>query len=184
MAPPKTWQWERTINAEAYLVSTSQELLPHEFVQEAFDTPSMSWAHRTSPENMKTMLDNSCVVALYKVDSATSTTVQHTPLGMARMITDYSTFAYLTDVYLAEESRGSGLGRWLIHCCRDIVRELPDLRWLLLLTGSPAAQRMYEKDFGMEVLGVRDNGLVALGARRSILTGQRRHPWRLYQLQT
>jgi len=35
-------------------------------------------------------------------------------IGLARVITDYATFAYLCDVYIQEEHRGSGLGKWLM----------------------------------------------------------------------
>ena len=36
-------------------------------------------------------------------------------VGLARIITDYATFAYLCDVFIDEEHRGDGLGKWLIH---------------------------------------------------------------------
>ena len=45
-------------------------------------------------------------------------------IGFARVITDSVTYAYLCDVYIAEERRRRGLGSWLIHS----VLEHPDLR--------------------------------------------------------
>jgi GNAT superfamily N-acetyltransferase len=36
-------------------------------------------------------------------------------VGLARLITDYATMAYLCDVYILEEHRGRGLGKWLIE---------------------------------------------------------------------
>jgi GNAT superfamily N-acetyltransferase len=44
-------------------------------------------------------------------------------IGFARVITDFVTYAYLCDVYIAEERRRRGLGSWLIHS----VLEHPDL---------------------------------------------------------
>jgi GNAT superfamily N-acetyltransferase len=35
-------------------------------------------------------------------------------VGFARVITDRATFAYLCDVYVLEQHRGRGLGKWLI----------------------------------------------------------------------
>ena len=35
-------------------------------------------------------------------------------IGLARLITDYVTIAYLTDVYVLEEYQGKGLGTWLL----------------------------------------------------------------------
>jgi GNAT superfamily N-acetyltransferase len=46
--------------------------------------------------------------------------------GLARVITDYTTFAYLCDVFVLEEHRGRGLGTWLVGA----VADHPDLRGL------------------------------------------------------
>lgn len=37
-------------------------------------------------------------------------------VGLARVVTDRATFAYLCDVYVLESHRGRGLGKWLIEC--------------------------------------------------------------------
>jgi ribosomal protein S18 acetylase RimI-like enzyme len=47
-------------------------------------------------------------------------------VGLARVVTDRATFAYLCDVYVLPESRGAGLGRWLMDC----VMAHPDLAGL------------------------------------------------------
>jgi GNAT superfamily N-acetyltransferase len=47
-------------------------------------------------------------------------------IGLARVITDYVTYAYLCDVYIMETYRRQGLGSWLIHS----VLEHPDLKHL------------------------------------------------------
>ena len=47
-------------------------------------------------------------------------------VGLARVITDAATFAYLCDVYVLPEMRGRGLGKWLI----ERVMEHPDLQGL------------------------------------------------------
>ncbi|MEP6768932.1 MAG: GNAT family N-acetyltransferase [Acidobacteriota bacterium] len=52
-------------------------------------------------------------------------------IGFARVITDRSTYAYLSDVYVLEAWRGRGLALWLM----EIIRAHPDLqnlrRWML-----------------------------------------------------
>jgi len=35
-------------------------------------------------------------------------------VGLARVVTDRATYAYLCDVYVLEEHRGRGLGKWLV----------------------------------------------------------------------
>lgn len=51
------------------------------------------------------------------------------PIGFARLVTDYATYAYVADVFVLEEHRGRGLGKWLMAT----VAEHPDLadvrRW-------------------------------------------------------
>ena len=63
-------------------------------------------------------------------------------VGFARLITDYSTFAYLADVFILEEHRGQGLSKWLTQ----FIVEDPELqnlrRWLL---ATRDAHGLYEK---------------------------------------
>ena len=47
-------------------------------------------------------------------------------VGLARVVTDRATFAYLCDVYVLEEHQRRGLGRWLI----ETVMAHPDLQGL------------------------------------------------------
>jgi GNAT superfamily N-acetyltransferase len=47
-------------------------------------------------------------------------------IGLARVITDYATFAYLCDVYILETHQGQGLGKWLI----SVVTGYPPLQGL------------------------------------------------------
>lgn len=47
-------------------------------------------------------------------------------VGLARVVTDHATFAYLCDVYVLERHRGRGLGKWLI----ETVHAHPDLQGL------------------------------------------------------
>jgi GNAT superfamily N-acetyltransferase len=52
-------------------------------------------------------------------------------IGLARIVSDYTTFAWLCDVFIHEDYRGHGLGKWLMQ----IIHSHPDLqglrRWLL-----------------------------------------------------
>lgn len=52
-------------------------------------------------------------------------------IGFARLVTDYTTYAYLCDVFILEEYRGLGLSKWLMEC----VVKHPELqglrRWTL-----------------------------------------------------
>jgi N-acetylglutamate synthase-like GNAT family acetyltransferase len=53
-------------------------------------------------------------------------------IGFARVVTDYSIFAYLADVFILEKYRGNGIGKKLIQT----ILNYPDIkdvkRWLLV----------------------------------------------------
>jgi len=69
-------------------------------------------------------------------------------IGMARVVTDTIIVAYLCDVFIHEDFRGHGLGKWLMQT----VLEHPDLkfvrRWLLTTNDAHG----FYKQFGFEQL--------------------------------
>lgn len=66
----------------------------------------------------------------------------HRQLGFARAVSDLATYAYLTDVIVAEEARGQGIGSWMMEA---IVAhpDLQGLRRIALWTRD--ARALYEK---------------------------------------
>lgn len=73
-------------------------------------------------------------------------------VGFARVITDYATFAYLTDIFILEAYRRRGLAKWLVEC----ILEHPELqgfrRWLL---GTKDAHKLYAQ-YGFQSLAKPD----------------------------
>jgi GNAT superfamily N-acetyltransferase len=51
-------------------------------------------------------------------------------IGCARAVTDFTRFAYLSDVYVDPAHRGHGLGRWLVQTMLDHP-DVPRVRWVL-----------------------------------------------------
>jgi GNAT superfamily N-acetyltransferase len=82
----------------------------------AFLTTSY-WAEGISRELVEQALRSSLGFGLYE---------GLRQIGLARVITDGATFAYLCDVYVLPEMRGKGLGTWLMEC----VMAHPDLQGL------------------------------------------------------
>ena len=80
------------------------------------------WANTRSRSAVERSLKNSLCFGLYEGARQ---------IGLARVISDYATFAYLCDVYVLEAYQGKGLGTWLMKA----VMAHPDLqglrRWLL-----------------------------------------------------
>ena len=70
-------------------------------------------------------------------------------IGFARVVTDYSTFAWLCDVFILEDYRGQGIGKWLVEC----VVNHPELnRVKCILLASRNAHELYRKYGGFTEL--------------------------------
>ena len=78
---------------------------------------------------------------------------QGNQIGFARMITDTATFAYLADVYVLEEHRGKGLGKWIVETILAHP-SLQGLRRILLATRD--AHQLYAQ-FGFEPLATPES---------------------------
>jgi GNAT superfamily N-acetyltransferase len=72
------------------------------------------WANLRPRAIIELSLRHSLNFGLYYT-SAEAGNRNKTQVGLARVVTDYATYAYLCDVYLLEEHRGHGLGKWLIE---------------------------------------------------------------------
>lgn len=95
--------------------------------------------------------------------SSASSSASTNLIGFARCITDRVTLVYLTDVFIAAEWQGQGLGKWLVSCVQEVVADMPCLRRSLLLSGTAeAAKRFYGELMGMDELG---GGAVCLSAK-------------------
>lgn len=75
------------------------------------------WAQGIPFDVLKKAIDNSMCFGVYD---------NNKQIGFARMITDYSTFAYLADVYILESYRGKGLSKWLM----EFIMNHPDMKGL------------------------------------------------------
>lgn len=119
------------INGE-FSVSTDREKLDLAFLH-GFLSKEAYWCLNIPFDRVKRSVENSLNFGLYHNDR---------PIGYARIITDYSTIAYLGDVFVIPEYRGKGLSKWLLQQ----VMDHPDLqglrRWLLLTAD---AHELYKK---------------------------------------
>jgi GNAT superfamily N-acetyltransferase len=82
-------------------------------------------------------------------------------IGFARVVTDAATFAYLCDVYILEDHRGKGLGKWLMECLMGHP-SLQGLRRFSLATRD--AHRLY-RQFGFRELSKPESTMEILRPR-------------------
>lgn len=125
------------LRKDQYLISTDKTLLKkaliHEFLTESY------WAKGISQNVVEKTIENSLCFGVYK---------NIEQVGYARVITDYTTFGYIADVFIVESHRKKGLSKWLMRAILDH----PDLqgfrRWML---ATKDAHSLYEK-FGFTAL--------------------------------
>lgn len=137
-------EWRRD---DGYLVSTNPSLLSISSLSSAFSEDWMYWAKPLPEAETQQMVDGSLCFGLYR---AKGTDIVSPQIGFARIITDYVTFAYLTDVYVLPETRKTGLGSWLIGCVKEYLDSMPQLRRAMLITGNQDGHDFYARVLGME----------------------------------
>ena len=115
-----------------FLVSTDPALLDLPLIHEFLSRRSY-WAEGRPLEVVRRSLDNSLCFGLYE---------RGRQVGLARVVTDRATFAWLCDVFVLEDRRGLGLGKWLMEC----VMAHPDLQGLRrFLLGTRDAHSLYQR---------------------------------------
>jgi ribosomal protein S18 acetylase RimI-like enzyme len=82
------------------------------------------WAGAITRETLLRAIANSVCFGMYRRGEL---------IGLGRAITDLATYAYWTDVVIAPDYRGRGLGRWLSDCMLAHP-EMQGLRRVALLT--------------------------------------------------
>ncbi|MBL8100460.1 MAG: GNAT family N-acetyltransferase [Anaerolineales bacterium] len=129
-------EWEQ----DNYIVSDDDAILD---VDAICDFLSQSyWANKRPRAVIENSLQHSLNFGVYDQQN------RQNQIGFARVVTDYSTFAYLCDVVIHEDYRGRALGKWLMEC----ILSHPELqglkRWCLL---TKDAHGLY-KQFGFREL--------------------------------
>jgi GNAT superfamily N-acetyltransferase len=113
-----------------FLLSTNRDRLDLDVIH-GFLT-ACYWAKGIPREVVARSIENSLCFAVYK---------QAQQVGFARAISDFATYAYIGDVFILEEYRGRGLGKWMMEA---ILRhpQLQGLRRWSLVTRD--AHQLYQ----------------------------------------
>lgn len=94
---------------------------------------TVHWTASMTREVLARAVEESIVFAVYDEGAL---------IGLTRVVTDRATYAYLTDVIVAEHRRDQGIGRWMLGSVLE-HRDLQTLRRISLLTAE--APWLYEK---------------------------------------
>lgn len=135
-----------------YLISTNPARLDIDAIH-TYLTRSY-WAAGRSRAVVARSLRHSLCFGLYHHDAQ---------VGLARIVTDYATFAWLCDVYVLEEHRGAGMGKQLIAA----VVAHPDLsRLKRIMLATRDAHGLY-RQYGFEPLTAPERWMVHSAADAS-----------------
>jgi GNAT superfamily N-acetyltransferase len=120
-------EWQRGLD----LISTDRNRLDLDVIHGFLVTSS--WSPGITRQLVQRAIENSVPFGLYR---------EGAQIGFARVTTDYTTFAYLADVFVLEAFRGQGLGRWVSEAALEHPALQGLRRWLLATSTAPW---LYEK---------------------------------------
>jgi len=114
-----------------FTISTDKNKIDLDYIQRFLS--QSYWSPGTPMQVVKKAMEGSLCFGVYE---------NNKQVGYARVITDTATFAYLADVFIDENYRGKGLGKWLVQ----MILKHPDLQGLrrIILT-TKDAHKVYEQ---------------------------------------
>jgi GNAT superfamily N-acetyltransferase len=157
MAPT---EWYR----DRFLISTSPELIQPAAVNASLASDALYWAKAMEEGRLMKMLERSLCFGVYELPESTSAIAGITyypvafpsltlsylgssprQIGLARLVTDEVTFAYLTDVYIIPEFQRKGLSTWLMGCVDETLTSWPELKRVYLATDTENNKFYFDK---------------------------------------
>ncbi|MEP6597097.1 MAG: GNAT family N-acetyltransferase [Ginsengibacter sp.] len=120
-----------SITRNGFTVSTDKSKIDLDYVQRFLS--QSYWSPAIEMSVVKKAMEGSLSFGIYN---------NNNQIGYARVITDTATFAYLADIFIDENFRRRGLGKWLV----EMIMKHPDLQGLrrVILT-TKDAHKLYEQ---------------------------------------
>jgi GNAT superfamily N-acetyltransferase len=127
----------QTFERSEYSISTDRDRLDldaiHAYLARAY------WCEGIPRQTIERAVTNSLCFGLFHGKAQ---------VGLARVITDSATYAYLCDVYVLEAHRGRGVAKWLMEC----VTAHPALQGLRRFTLATRDAHSLYRQFGFREL--------------------------------
>jgi nitroimidazol reductase NimA-like FMN-containing flavoprotein (pyridoxamine 5'-phosphate oxidase superfamily) len=134
-ADPSVWRVQENRRA-SLVVSTDPNRLDLDLIHQ-FLAVDAYWSSGVNRHQIERYVKHSLCFGVYDAGAAKDRQV-----GFARVITDFTTFAYLADVFVVESYQGRGIGTWRLECILAHP-ELQSLRkWTL---NTKDAHELYQK---------------------------------------
>lgn len=130
-----------------FFVSTEKALLDVPFV--LAELKKTYWGGWLTLSTVLTAIDNSLCFGLYLREHGL-----HKQVGFARVITDYATFAWVCDVFVAKPYQQQGQGKFLLR----VLLTHPDVKHRSCLLCTQDAQKLYKKFGFSEMTAMKRQG--------------------------
>lgn len=121
-----------TVQFNKFIITTNKSKMDLFSVHDFLSNHS-GWSNNIPLEKVRISIENSLCFGVFDGENQ---------IGFARIISDFSTIAYLGDVFILEKYRGLGLSKKLM----DVIMSHPNLqglrRWILLTS---TAEWLYTK---------------------------------------
>ena len=144
---------------ENFRISTDQEKLQIDVIHH-YLTEEAYWTTGRTLEMTVKSIKNSLCFGVYD---------QEKQIGFARVVTDYTVFAYLCDVFILDEYQGQGLGKWLTETIINVLDE-EGVRWTMLATRD--AHELYGEYGGFQKLYLPEKWMGRVNPRLLRSSGQ------------
>lgn len=125
-----------------YRITTDKQDLQlaviHDFLENAY------WSQGIPKSVVQKAIEGSVCFGMYRRDEQ---------IGFGRLITDQAVFAYLADIFIVQQYRRNGLGKWLVSCMMSYPA-VQGLRRIMLATAT--AHELY-RPFGFVSINQPEN---------------------------
>ena len=142
-----------------YCISTDPKKLQIDVIHR-YLTEEAYWTTGRTREMTEKSIEHSLCFGVYE-DSR--------QIGFARVVTDYTIFAYLCDVFILGDYQGQGLGKWLTETILGVLDE-EGVRWTMLATRD--AHELYEEYGGFQKLYLPEKWMGRVNPRLLRSSGQ------------
>lgn len=147
------------IKRGAFRISTNNEDLQIDVIHR-YLTEEAYWTTGRTREMTEKSIEHSLCFGVFQGDKQ---------IGFARVVTDYTIFAYLCDVFILEEYQGQGLGKWLTETILNVLDE-EGVRWTMLATRD--AHELYGEYGGFQKLYLPEKWMGRVNPRLLQSSGQ------------
>lgn len=124
---------ESNLYKNEFCISTDKRKLDLDAIHHFLSTQAY-WCKNIPKVKVQTAIENSLCFGVYQ---------ENKQIGFARVITDFSTIAYLADVFILVDFRGKGLSKWLV----ETIMNYPNLqglrRWILITADAHGLYRQF-----------------------------------------